>query len=329
LACVFSHSCYTVTKQLQIINYQGVVVALKAYFCKMKSHRAGFVAIVGKPNVGKSTLLNALLGEQLSVVNPKAQTTRHRIKGILNHEDYQIVFSDTPGVLKPAYTLQERMMDAVDASLEDSDAILLVVECGEKKIADELELRLAKTKTPVVVAVNKIDTSNQEQLEAAVEYWKEKLNPLAIIPISALEGFNTEKVTETLVTLIPENPPYFPKDDLSDRNVRFFVTEIIREQILRQYSKEIPYSCEVNITEYKEDENIDRIRCEIFVDRESQKAIILGNKGTAIKNLGTQARKRIEQFVGKHVFLELTVKVKSDWRNDPKTLDRFGYNQKN
>jgi GTP-binding protein Era len=295
----------------------------------MKSHRAGFVAIVGKPNVGKSTLLNALLGEQLSVVNPKAQTTRHRIKGILNHEDYQIVFSDTPGVLKPAYTLQERMMDAVDASLEDSDAILLVVECGEKKIADELELRLAKTKTPVVVAVNKIDTSNQEQLEAAVEYWKEKLNPLAIIPISALEGFNTEKVTETLVTLIPENPPYFPKDDLSDRNVRFFVTEIIREQILRQYSKEIPYSCEVNITEYKEDENIDRIRCEIFVDRESQKAIILGNKGTAIKNLGTQARKRIEQFVGKHVFLELTVKVKSDWRNDPKTLDRFGYNQKN
>ena len=329
MACVFSHSGYTVTKQIQIINYQGVIVALIAYFCKMKSHRAGFVAIVGKPNVGKSTLLNALLGEQLSVVNPKAQTTRHRIKGILNHEDYQIVFSDTPGVLKPAYTLQERMMDAVDASLEDSDAILLVVECGEKKIADELELRLAKTKTPVVVAINKIDTSNQEQLEAAVEYWKEKLNPLAIIPISALEGFNTEKVTETLVTLIPENPPYFPKDDLSDRNVRFFVTEIIREQILRQYSKEIPYSCEVNITEYKEDENIDRIRCEIFVDRESQKAIILGNKGTAIKNLGTQARKRIEQFVGKHVFLELTVKVKSDWRNDPKTLDRFGYNQKN
>ncbi|MFN5323533.1 MAG: GTPase Era [Bacteroidota bacterium] len=288
-------------------------------------HKAGFVAIIGKPNVGKSTLLNALLGEQLSVVTPKAQTTRHRIKGILNGDEYQIVFSDTPGVLKPAYTLQERMMDAVDSSLEDSDAILLVVEIGEKKTAEEITERLSKTNIPLVLVINKIDLTNQEDLEVAVSFWEEKLHPLAIIPVSATEGFNTEKITEVLLRLMPENPPYFPKEDLSDRNVRFFVSEIIREQILKQYSKEIPYSCEVIIHEYKESPEIDRIRCEIFVDRESQKAIILGNKGSAIKQLGTYSRKKIEQFVGKHVFLELTVKVKTDWRNDPKTLDRLGY----
>jgi GTP-binding protein Era len=290
------------------------------------NHQAGFVAIIGKPNVGKSTLLNAMLGEKLSVVTHKAQTTRHRIKGILNGEHYQVVFSDTPGVLKPAYTLQERMMGAVDASLEDADAILLVVECGEKKAADEIVERIGKTELPLVIAINKVDLTDQEQLERAVEYWQESLSPKAIVPISATEGFHIDQLKDVLVSLIPENPPYYPKDDLSDRNVRFFVSEMIREQILKQYSKEIPYSCEVVITEYKEDAAIDRIRCEIIVDRESQKAILLGNKGTAIKQLGIQSRKRIEQFVGKHIFLELTVKVRTDWRNDPKSLDRFGYN---
>jgi len=290
------------------------------------NHQAGFVAIIGRPNVGKSTLLNAMLGEKLSVVTHKAQTTRHRIKGILNGENYQVVFSDTPGVLKPAYTLQERMMGAVDSSLEDADAILLVVECGEKKAADEIVERIGKTELPLVIAINKVDLTDQEQLERAVEYWQESLSPKAIVPISATEGFHIDQLKDVLVSLIPENPPYYPKDDLSDRNVRFFVSEMIREQILKQYSKEIPYSCEVVITEYKEDAAIDRIRCEIIVDRESQKAILLGNKGTAIKQLGIQSRKRIEQFVGKHIFLELTVKVRTDWRNDPKSLDRFGYN---
>ncbi|MFN5222908.1 MAG: GTPase Era [Bacteroidota bacterium] len=290
------------------------------------NHQAGFVAIIGRPNVGKSTLLNAMLGEKLSVVTHKAQTTRHRIKGILNGEHYQVVFSDTPGVLKPAYTLQERMMGAVDSSLEDADAILLVVECGEKKAADEIVERIGKTELPLVIAINKVDLTDQEQLERAVEYWQESLSPKAIVPISATEGFHIDQLKDVLVSLIPENPPYYPKDDLSDRNVRFFVSEMIREQILKQYSKEIPYSCEVVITEYKEDAAIDRIRCEIIVDRESQKAILLGNKGTAIKQLGIQSRKRIEQFVGKHIFLELTVKVRTDWRNDPKSLDRFGYN---
>ncbi|MFM7175951.1 MAG: GTPase Era [Bacteroidota bacterium] len=290
------------------------------------NHKAGFVAIIGKPNVGKSTLLNAMLGEQLSVVTHKAQTTRHRIKGIMNGENYQVVFSDTPGVLKPAYTLQERMMDAVDSSLEDADAVLLVVECGEKKAADEIVERLQKSKLPLVIAINKVDLTDQEQLELAVEYWQTSLAPKAIVPVSATEGFHTEQLKDVLVSLMPEGPAYYSKDDLSDRNVRFFVTEMIREQILKQYSKEVPYSCEVIVNEYKEDAEIDRIRCEIIVDRESQKAILLGNKGSAIKQLGIHSRKRIEQFIGKHIFLELTVKVRTDWRNDPKTLDRLGYN---
>ncbi|MFM7822805.1 MAG: GTPase Era [Bacteroidota bacterium] len=290
------------------------------------NHKAGFVAIIGKPNVGKSTLLNAMLGEQLSVVTHKAQTTRHRIKGIMNGENYQVVFSDTPGVLKPAYTLQERMMDAVDSSLEDADAVLLVVECGEKKAADEIVERLQKSTLPLVIAINKVDLTDQEQLELAVEYWQTSLAPKAIVPVSATEGFHTEQLKDVLVSLMPEGPAYYSKDDLSDRNVRFFVTEMIREQILKQYSKEVPYSCEVIVNEYKEDAEIDRIRCEIIVDRESQKAILLGNKGSAIKQLGIHSRKRIEQFIGKHIFLELTVKVRTDWRNDPKTLDRLGYN---
>lgn len=289
-------------------------------------HKSGFVSIIGKPNVGKSTLMNRLLGENLSVVTHKAQTTRHRIKGILNGPDYQVVFSDTPGIMKPAYKLHERMLDAVDATLEDADALMLVVELNERMLSPEVEARLVKSKAPLVLVINKIDTADQEVLEERVAMWNELLHPHAIIPISALEDFNTGAIVETLVRLMPESPPYFDKDDLSDRNVRFFVQEIIREKLLLQFKKEIPYSCEVLIQEFKEGPVTDVIRCDIYVDRESQKAILLGHKGEAIKNLGIASRISIEKFTGKKAHLELTVKVRGDWRNDDKQLDNFGYN---
>src|SRR5688572_2593093 len=291
------------------------------------AHKAGFVAIIGKPNVGKSTLLNKLLGTHLTVVTPKAQTTRHRIKGILNEEDYQVVFSDTPGILKPAYNLHKRMMKAVDSSLLDADVAMFVVEVNEKGLTEEVALRLKNLTIPLIVVINKVDVSTQEHLEERVAYWKTELNPAAIIPVSALEAFNVDAVKNTILQYIPEAPPYFNKEDLSDRNVRFFVTEIIRETLLMQYQKEVPYSCEVAITEYKEDPEIDRIRCEIYVDRESQKAILLGHKGEAIKRLGTEARKKIEYFLNKHIYLDLTVKVKTDWRDDEKQLDNLGYKE--
>lgn len=293
----------------------------------MANHRSGFVSIIGKPNVGKSTLMNALIGESLSVVTPKAQTTRHRIRGILNHDDYQIVFSDTPGILKPAYKLHERMMKAVDATFVDADAVLLVVEAGEKALTDEVANRLRDLKEPLVVAINKIDLSDQSLLEERVEYWEQTLHPAAIIPISAAEKFNLDILLQVLLRYLPEGPPYFDKEDLSDRHVRFFISEIIREQLLLQYRKEVPYSCEVSIVEYKEADDIDRIRCEIYVDRESQKAILLGHKGEAIKRLGTQSRIRMEKMLEKKVFLELTVKVRSDWRDDERQLDQFGYHE--
>ncbi len=291
------------------------------------NHKAGFVAIIGKPNVGKSTLLNQLLGTRLTMVTPKAQTTRHRIKGILNDENYQVVFSDTPGILKSAYRLNDRMMNAVDASLTDADLAMLVVEIGEKGLSEEVALRIRNLLVPLIIVINKVDTGTQEQLEERVAYWNDTLKPTAIIPISALEAFNTDAVLKTILSLIPESPPFFDKEDLSDRNLRFFVTEIIRETLLLQFHKEVPYSCEVAVIEYKEAADIDRIRCEIYVDRESQKAILLGHKGAAIKKLGTEARKKIEAFVGKHVFIDLTVKVRSDWRNDEKQLDKFGYSE--
>jgi GTPase len=291
----------------------------------MKNHKSGFVAIIGKPNVGKSTLMNQLLGESLSVVTPKAQTTRHRIKGILNNPDYQMVFSDTPGIMKPAYKLHDRMVQSVDSSLADADVIMMVVEAGESVLSDDVAGRLEKSKVPLVVVINKIDLADQETLEQRVAYWQSALSPEAIVPVSALESFNIDKLIETILNFLPEGEPYFDKEDLSDRNVRFFVEEIIREQILLQYKKEVPYSCEVKVNEYKESENIDRIRCEIFVDRESQKAIILGHKGAAIKSVGIASRKKIEKFVDKQVYLELTVKVRSDWRDNEKMLDQFGY----
>lgn len=293
----------------------------------MKTHQSGYVTIIGKPNVGKSTLMNSLIGESLSVVTPKAQTTRHRIKGILNHEDYQIVFNDTPGILKPAYKLHERMMNAVESSFIDADVAVFVVEVNEQKLSDEVADRLRKIIVPLIVVINKIDLSDQSTLESKVEYWQSVLKPVAIIPVSATEKFNLDRLLNTILEYLPEGPAYFDKEDLSDRNVRFFVSEIIRERLLIHYKKEIPYSCEVAVIEYKESPEIDRIRCEIYVDRESQKAILLGHKGDAIKRLGTEARKKIEQLVGKQVFLELTVKVRGDWRDDEKQLNKFGYNE--
>lgn len=302
------------------------------YFITLKTfekmnHQAGFVAIIGKPNVGKSTLMNKLLGEKLSVVTHKAQTTRHRIKGILNSERYQIVFSDTPGILKPAYKLHKRMMNAVDATIVDADVAMFVVEVNERDISPEVEDRLRSMTMPLIIVVNKIDTTDQRILEEKVEFWKNLLNPAAIIPVSALENFNIEELKLTLLKFIPEAPAYFGKEDLSDRSVRFFVAEIIREKLLLYYKKEIPYSCEVSIIEYHEEAKIDKIRCEIYVNRESQKAIILGHKGEAIKRMGTDARKSIEKFINKHVYLDLTIKIRDDWRDDEKLLDKFGYNE--
>jgi len=290
-------------------------------------HKAGFVAIIGKPNVGKSTLMNAIIGESLSVVTPKAQTTRHRIKGIYNGEDFQIVFSDTPGILKPAYKLHERMMHAVDSTIIDADVAMLVVEINEKGLSEEVEERLKKLTIPLVVVINKIDKGDQQLLEEKAEFWKNLLNPVEVIPVSASEKFNIGRIGESLLNLIPENPPYFDKEDISDRNVRFFISEIIREKLLLNYKKEVPYSCEVRVIEYKEQADIDVIRCEIFVDRESQKAIILGHKGAAIKKTGIESRKKIEEFVGKKVHLDLTVKVRGDWRDNESLLDKFGYNE--
>jgi GTP-binding protein Era len=237
------------------------------------------------------------------------------------------VFSDTPGILKPAYNLHKRMMKAVDSSLLDADVAMFVVEVNEKGLTEEVALRLKNLTIPLIVVINKVDVSTQEHLEERVAYWKGELNPTAIIPVSALEAFNVDAVKNTILQYIPEAPPYFNKEDLSDRNVRFFVTEIIRETLLMQYQKEVPYSCEVAITEYKEDTEIDRIRCEIYVDRESQKAILLGHKGAAIKKLGTESRRKIEKFISKHIFIDITIKVREDWRNDERQLDKFGYKE--
>lgn len=291
----------------------------------MNQHRSGFVTIIGKPNVGKSTLMNRILGEDLSVVTPKAQTTRHRIKGILNAPDYQIVFSDTPGIMKPAYKLHERMLGAVDAAFQDADAVMLVVEVGERALSPEVEERLKRNLAPLILIINKIDLSDQAQLEERVDMWRNLLKPEVIIPVSAQENFNVQSIVDALVKIMPVHEPYFDKDDLSDRNVRFFVQEIVREKILLQFQKELPYSCEVVVKEYREQPETDVIRCDIFVDRESQKAILLGHKGAAIKSLGIASRTAIEKFTGKKIHLELTVKVKGDWRNDESQLDRFGY----
>jgi GTP-binding protein Era len=291
-------------------------------------HKAGFVNIIGNPNVGKSTLMNAFVGEKLSIITSKAQTTRHRILGIVNGDDFQIVFSDTPGIIKPAYELQESMMGFVKSAFEDADILIYMVEIGEQALKDEAFFEKIKSSNiPVLLLLNKIDVSNQEQLESQVQYWAEKVPNAEIIPISALEGFQVKEVFDRIIELLPESPPFYPKDQLTDKPERFFINETIREKILINYKKEIPYAVEVDTEEFLEEESIIRVRSVIMVERETQKGIIIGHKGAALKRVGIEARKDLEQFFGKQIHLELYVKVNKNWRSNQNQLKRFGYNQ--
>ncbi len=293
-----------------------------------KEHRAGFVNIIGNPNVGKSTLMNALVGEKLSIVTAKAQTTRHRIMGIVNTEDYQIVYSDTPGMLKPSYRLQEDMMKFVDAAIGDADIILYVTDVVEKsdKNIEYIE-KLGKLECPVVVVVNKIDISDQPKVVELISWWQKTLPGAIVIPVSAKERFNLESVLDAIVSRLPVSPPWFDKDQFTDRNLRFFASEIIREKILQNYSQEIPYSCEVGIEFFKEGKDRYEIGAVIYVMRDSQKGIIIGKGGSALKKTGTDARLDMEDFFQKKVFLQLFVKVDPDWRENRKELRKFGYEE--
>jgi GTP-binding protein Era len=292
------------------------------------AHKAGYVNIIGNPNVGKSTLMNAFVGERLSIITSKAQTTRHRILGIVNGEDFQILFSDTPGIIKPAYELQASMMDFVKSAFEDADILIYMVEIGEKELKDESFFdKITNAKIPVLLLINKIDKSSQEEVEEKIAYWQEKVPNAIIYAISALENFNVDTVFEKIVELLPESPAFYPKDQLTDKPERFFVNEAIREKILIHYKKEIPYSVEIDTEEFFEEENIIKIRSVIMVERDSQKGIIIGHKGTALKRVGTEARKDLEKFFGKKIFLELYVKVNKDWRSNKNQLRRFGYQE--
>jgi len=293
----------------------------------MATHKAGFVNIVGNPNVGKSTFMNALMGEKLSIITSKAQTTRHRILGILNGDDFQVVLSDTPGIIKPAYELQESMMGFVKAAFEDADILIYMVEIGESALKDErLFKKIQSTKIPVLLLINKIDMADQRLLENQVQYWREQVPNAEIHPISALENFHIKEVLDRILMLLPESPAYFPKDQLTDKPERFFVNEAIREKILKHYKKEIPYAVEIVTEEFFEDETIIRIRSIIYVERQTQKGILIGHKGSALKRVGVEAREDLERFFGKQIHLELVVKVSKDWRKDPGKLKRFGYN---
>ncbi|HPF10910.1 MAG TPA: GTPase Era [Flavobacteriaceae bacterium] len=290
------------------------------------AHKAGFVNIIGNPNVGKSTLMNAFVGERLSIITNKAQTTRHRILGIVNGEDFQVLFSDTPGIIKPAYELQTSMMEFVKSAFDDADVLLYMVELGEKELKDEAFFeRIRAAKIPVLLLLNKIDQGNEERLNEAVTLWQEKVPNAEVFAISALNNFGVQEVFKRILELLPESPPFYPKDQLTDKPERFFVNETIREKILMQYKKEIPYAVEIETEEFLEDERIIRIRAIIMVERESQKGIIIGHKGNALKWVGIEARKDLEKFFGKQVHLELYVKVNKDWRNNPNQLRRFGY----
>ena len=291
-------------------------------------HRAGFVNIIGNPNVGKSTLMNALVGEKLSIVTAKAQTTRHRIMGIVNTDEYQIVYSDTPGMLKPNYRLQEDMMKFVDAAIGDADIILYVTDVVEKADKNgEYIQKLQKVECPVVVAINKIDISDQQKVLQLMSYWQELLPEALIIPVSAKERFNLESVLNAIVSKLPVSPPWFDKDQFTDRNLRFFASEIIREKILENYSQEIPYSCEVVVESFKEGKDRYEISAVIYVMRDSQKGIIIGKAGSALKKTGTEARIDMEDFFQKKVFLNLFVKVDADWRENRRELRKFGYEE--
>ena len=295
----------------------------------MQKHKAGFVNIIGNPNVGKSTLMNAFVGEKLSIITSKAQTTRHRILGIVNGDDFQVVLSDTPGIIKPAYELQSSMMDFVKSAFEDADVILYMVEIGEKGLKDGAFFKkISNANVPVLLLLNKIDTSSQEILEGQITHWKEKLPNVEIYPISALENFNIKEVFNRIIDLLPEAPPFYPKDQLTDKPERFFVNETIREKILLNYKKEIPYAVEVDTEEFFEEDEIIRIRSVIMVERETQKGIIIGHKGAPLKKVGIQARADLEKFFGKQIHIELYVKVNKNWRSNTSQLRRFGYNQK-
>lgn len=293
----------------------------------MKKHKSGFVNIIGNPNVGKSTLMNAFIGEKLSIITSKAQTTRHRILGIVNGDDFQVILSDTPGIIKPAYEMQTAMMDFVKLAFEDADVLLYMVEIGEKALKDEAFFeKIKNSKFPVLLLLNKIDTSEQTALEEQIQHWQGLLPNAEIHPISALENFNIKEVFNRILELLPEAPPYYPKDQLTDKPERFFVNETIREKILLHYKKEIPYAVEVATEEFEEDEKIIRIRSVIMVERDTQKGIIIGHKGSALKRVGIEARKDLEKFFDKQVFIELYVKVNKNWRSNSNQLKRFGYN---
>lgn len=290
------------------------------------NHRAGFVNILGNPNVGKSTIMNALVGEKLSIITPKAQTTRHRIMGIVNGEDFQIVYSDTPGILRPQYKLQETMMNFVDSALSDADTIVYITDVNERNAFEgEYIDRIKESGIPVIIVINKVDLSNQETLEKAVEEWHKAFPASPVLPVSALKKFNLDSLLNAILAKLPESPPFFPKDQLTDKFERFFASEIIREKILTHYKKEIPYSVEIEIESFIEEKAIIKIRGLIHVVRESQKGIIIGHKGSMLKRVGTEARHDMEDFFKKKIFLELYVKVTKDWRDKSLTLKRFGY----
>lgn len=293
-------------------------------------HKAGFVNIIGNPNVGKSTLMNHLVGERLSIITSKAQTTRHRIMGIVSGPDFQIVYSDTPGVLKPKYKLQESMLEFSNSALGDADVLVYVTDTVEQpdknnEFLAKVQAMAAENGTPVIAVINKVDLTTPEKLDALVEWWHKEIPSAEIIPVSAKEGFNVDPVIKRIVALLPEGPAYYPKDTLTDKSMRFFASEIIREKILLNYDKEIPYSTEVSIDSYEESPTLDRINAVIYVARQSQKGIIIGHQGSKLKKVGTEARKDLESFLGKKVFLEIFVKVAEEWRDSDRALKRFGY----
>jgi len=289
-------------------------------------HKAGYVNIIGNPNVGKSTLMNSLIGQKLSIITHKAQTTRHRILGILNEKEYQIVFSDTPGVIEPSYKLHQGMMNFVRSAFEDADILIYMVEVGEKGLKDQkLFTRLKKTDIPVLLLINKIDLADQDFVAKEIEKWRVEFPNSDILPISALNNFNLNLIKDRLVEILPVSPPYYDKESITDKSERFFIEEIIREKILKHYKKEIPYSVEIEVEEFFEEEEIVRIRAIIYVMRNSQKGIIIGHQGMGLKRIGSEARKDIETMLDKKVFLETPVKVKKNWRDDSQQLKRFGY----
>ena len=294
---------------------------------RKKNHKSGFVSIIGRPNVGKSTLINALMEDKLSIITSKAQTTRHRIRGIINGDDYQIVISDTPGILDPNYQLQEVMMKFINETLIDSDILVFIDEVGSKEFKnDSLIEKINKLKVPKMVLLNKIDLFDQNKLESSLIYWEKIFPEIKIYPISAKEGFFVNELKEIFINNIPESPPFFPKDQFTEKSERFFVNESLREQILLNYDKEIPYSVEVITEEFKETSKIIKIRSVIFTERDSQKKILIGHKGAALKKVASNARKDLERFFNKKIFLEVFIKVKKNWRNDKLSLKRFGYN---